>query len=87
MENQLKYLLHKGYIKTSKFVWSAPVSFQKNKDSGLRLCVNYRGLNKSTIKKKCSLSIFDELVDPLNEAKKLSNFVLRIEYNQIRIKE
>ena len=49
--------------------------------------VSYRCLNKSTIKNNYSLPIFHELVDQLNGAKKLSNFDLRSEYNQVRIKE
>ena len=59
----------------------------KEKNGNLRLCVNYRGLNKSTIKNKYPLSIFDELVDQLSWAKMFSKIDLKTRYNQIRIKE
>ena len=86
LEIQLKDLLKKGYIRPSKSSWGAPVLFLK-KNGSLRLCVDYRGLNKSTIKNKYPLSIFDELVDQLNGAKKFSKIDLKIGYNEIKIKE
>ena len=49
--------------------------------------MDYRGLNKSIIKNKYPLPIFDELVDQLSGAKKFSKIGLRIGYNRIRIKE
>ena len=52
LDNQLKDLLNKGYIRPSKSHWRAPVLFTKKKDGSLRLCVDYRGLNKLTIKNK-----------------------------------
>ena len=87
METQLRDLLQKGYISTSKSVWGAPVLFQKKKNDSLRLCVDYRGLNKSTIKNKYLLPVFDELVDQLSGAKMFSKIDLKTGYNQIRNKE
>ena len=87
LETQLRDLLNKGYIRPSKSPWGAPVLFQKKKDGTLRLCVDYRGLNKSTIKNKYPLPIFDELIDQLSGAKMFSKIDLRTRYNQIRIKE
>ena len=80
-------MLKKGYIRPSKFLWGAHVLFQKKKFGSLRLYVDYRGLNKSIIKNKYSLLIFDELVDQLSGAKKFSKINLRTTYNQIRIRE
>ena len=61
--------------------------FQNKKDGSLRLCVDYRGPNKSTINNKYLLPIFDETIDQVSRAKKLSNFDLKTRYNEIRIKE
>jgi len=80
-ETQLRDLLKKGYIRPSKSPWGAPVLFQKKKVGSLRLCVDYKGLNKSSIKNKCPLPTFDKLVDQLSETKIFSNFDLNIGYN------
>jgi hypothetical protein len=87
LETQLRDLLKNGYIRPSKSPWGAHVLFQKKRDGSLRLCVDYRGLNKATIKNKYPLAIFDELVDQLSGAKIFLKIDLRIGYNQIRIKE
>ena len=51
-KTHLRDLLKNCHIRASKSPWGAPVLFQKKNDGSLRLCVNYRGLNKSTIKNK-----------------------------------
>ena len=48
----LKDLLHKGFIRPSISPWGAPVLFVKKKDGSLRMCIDYRQLNKVTIKNK-----------------------------------
>jgi hypothetical protein len=87
LENQLNDLLQKGYIRPSKSPWGAPVLFVKKKDGSLRLCVDYRGLNKLTVKNKFPLPRVDDIFDHLHGAKVFSKIDLRSGYHQIRIKE
>ena len=55
LNEQLKKLLEQGFIRPSTSPWGAPVLFVKKKDGSLRLCINYKKLNKATIKNKCPL--------------------------------
>ena len=59
---QLQELLEKGFIHPSVSPWGAPVLFVKKKDGTLRLCVDYRQLNKMTVKKKYMLPRIDDLL-------------------------
>jgi len=60
---QLQELLEKGYIKPSVSPWGAPVLFVKKKDKTLILCIDYRHLNKVTIKNKYPLPRINDLFD------------------------
>jgi hypothetical protein len=60
---QLQELLDKEYIRPSVSAWGAPVLFVKNKDETLRLCINYRQLNKMTIKNKYPLPRINDMFD------------------------
>jgi hypothetical protein len=62
---QLKEMMDKGYIRPSVSPWGAPVLFLKKKDGTLRLCIDYRQLNKVTIKNKYPLPRIDDLFDQL----------------------
>jgi hypothetical protein len=66
--------------------WGALVLFLKNKDGTLRLCIDYRQLNKVTIKNKYPLPRIDDLFDQLGGASIFSNIDLRSGYHQVRIK-
>jgi len=65
LKMQLDKLLQKGFTRLSVSPWGAPVLFAKKKDSTLRLCVEYRGLNKITIKNKYPFPRIDGLFDRL----------------------
>lgn len=86
LESQLTDLLNKGYIRPSKSPWGAPILFVKKKDGSLRLCVDYRGLNKLTIKNKYPLPRTDDLFDYLHGAKVFSKVDLKSGYHQMRMK-
>ena len=60
---QLQELLDKGCIKPSVSPWGAPILFVKKRDGTLRLCIDYRQLNKVTIKKKYHLRQINDLFD------------------------
>ncbi|KAL5801392.1 hypothetical protein ACOSQ3_033024 [Xanthoceras sorbifolium] len=62
---QLQELLDKGFIRPSVSPWGAPVLFVKKKDGSLRLCIDYRQLNKLTVKNKYPLPRIDDLFDQL----------------------
>ncbi|XP_070005586.1 uncharacterized protein [Nicotiana sylvestris] len=67
LREQLKDLLDKGFIRPSVSPWGAPVLFVKKKDGSLRMCVDYRQLNKVTIKNKYPLPRIDDLFDQLQD--------------------
>ena len=87
LKKQLAELSSKGFIHPSKSPFGAPVLFVKKKDGSARMCVDYRALNKITIKNKYPLPRIDELLDRLNGAKFFSRIDLRSGYHQVRIAE
>ena len=62
---QLKDFLDKDFIQPSIYPWGAPIFFVKKKEGSLRMCIDYRHLNKITIKNKYALPRIDDLVDKL----------------------
>ena len=66
---QLQELLDKGFIRPRTSPWGAPVLFAKKKDKTLRLCIDYRQLNRVTIKNRYPLSRIDDLFDQLRGAR------------------
>ncbi|KAL2226403.1 UNVERIFIED_CONTAM: Transposon Ty3-I Gag-Pol polyprotein, partial [Sesamum indicum] len=68
LKKQLEELLDKGFIQPSISPWGAPVLFVKKKDGSMRLCVDYRQLNRITIKNKYPLPRIDDLLDQLKGA-------------------
>jgi len=84
---QLEEFLTKGYIKLHKSPYVAPVLFVHKKDGTLRMCVDYRALNKVTVKNQYPLSQIDDLFDRLSLAKVFSKIDLHSRYYQIRIVE
>lgn len=84
---QLEELLAKGSIRPSVSPWGAPVLFVKKKDGSLRLCIDYRQLNKVTIKNRYPLPRIDDLFDQIKGATVFSKINLKSGYHQLRIKE
>jgi hypothetical protein len=84
---QLEKLLAKGYIKSSKSPYGAPVLFVHKKDGTLRMCVDYRALNKATVKNWYPLLRIDDLFDYLSGTKVFNRIDLCSGYYQIRIAE
>ena len=76
-----------GLIRPSSSPWGCGVLFVKKKDGTDRLCVDYRPLNKKTIKNKFPLPNINELFEQLKGAKVFSKLDLRMGYHQIRIRE
>ena len=87
LKTQLQDLVDNGFIRPNVSPWGASVLFVKKKDGTMRLCIDYRQLNKITIKNKYSLSRIDDLFDQLQGASMFSKIDLRFKYHQLRIKE
>ena len=87
LKTQFEELLSKIFIPPSTLPWGAPMLFIKNKDDTLRLCIDYRKLNKVTMKNKYHLSMIDNLFDQLKDAKCFSKIDLRIGYHQLSVRE
>ena len=79
--------LRKGFIQPSTSPAGAPILFVKKKDGGLRLCVDYRGLNKITIKNRYPLPLISEALDWLIGAKIYTKLDICAAYNLIRIRK
>ena len=84
---QLQDLVDRGFIRSSASPWRAPVLFVKKNDGSLRLYVDYRQLNKVTIKNKYPLPRIDDLFNQLQGASVFSKRDLRSGYHQLKIKE
>jgi hypothetical protein len=86
LREYLKENLAKGFIQPSKSLAGAPILFVKKKDGSLRLCVDYRGLNKVTVRNRYLLPLIPELLDQLRTRCVFSKIDLRGVYNLVRIK-
>nr|KYP67693.1 Transposon Ty3-G Gag-Pol polyprotein [Cajanus cajan] len=86
LKGQLEDLLEKQLVRLSVSPWGAPVLLVKKKDGGSRLCVDYRQLNKLTIKNKYPLPRIYDLIDQLRGASVFSKIDLRSSLNNIYTK-
>jgi hypothetical protein len=87
LQLHLEEILNKGYIYPSVSLWGALVLFVKMKDKALRLCIDFRQLNKVTIKNKYPLPRIDDLFDQLKDTKIFLKIDLRSRYHKVRIKD
>ena len=86
LKKQIEELFEKQFIRPSASSWGAPILLVKKKDGSSRLCVDYRQLNKLTIKNKYPLPRIDDLMDELHGASVFSKIDLRSGYHQILVK-
>ncbi len=84
---QLEELLMKGYIKPSKLSYGAPILFVHKKDGMLKMCVDYKALNRAMVKNQYPLPRINDLFYRLSGAKVFSKIDLRSRYYQIRVAE
>ncbi|GJV27211.1 putative reverse transcriptase domain-containing protein [Tanacetum coccineum] len=87
LSEQLKEMSDKGFIRPSSSPWEAPVLFVKKKDGSFRMCIDYRELNKLTIKNRYPLPRIDDLFDQLQGSSVYSKINLRSGYHQLRVRE
>ena len=85
LKTQMQDLLDKGIIRPSVSSWGAPVLFMKKNGGSMRLCIDYRELNKLTIKNKYPLPRIDDLFDQLKGTVYFSKIDLRSGYHQLKI--
>nr|GEV69137.1 putative reverse transcriptase domain-containing protein [Tanacetum cinerariifolium] len=87
LSDQLKQLLEKGFIRPSSSPWRAPVLFVRKKNGSFRMCIDYRELNKFTVKNRYPLSRIDDLFNQLQGSNVHSKIDLRSGYHQLCIRE
>nr|GFC01035.1 putative reverse transcriptase domain-containing protein [Tanacetum cinerariifolium] len=84
---QLQELSDKGFIRPSSSPWGAPVLFVKKKDGSFRMYIDYRELNKLTVKNRYPLLRIDDLFDQLQGSSIYLKIDLRSGYHQLRVRE
>ncbi|KAI3798882.1 hypothetical protein L1987_34166 [Smallanthus sonchifolius] len=87
LSSQLRELSDKGFIRPSVSPWGAPVLFVKKKDGSFRMCIDYRELDKLTVKNRYPLSRIDDLFDQLQGSTYFSKIDLCSGYHQLRVLE
>ncbi|GKE14916.1 putative reverse transcriptase domain-containing protein [Tanacetum coccineum] len=87
LSEQLQELSDKGFIRPSSSPWGASVLFVKKKDGSFQMCIDYRELNKLTVKNRYPLPRINDLFDQLQGSNVYSKIDLRSGYHQLRVRE
>nr|GEU89448.1 putative reverse transcriptase domain, ribonuclease H-like domain, aspartic peptidase domain protein [Tanacetum cinerariifolium] len=87
LSDQLKELANKGFIRPTSSHWGAPVLFVKKKDGSFRMCIDYRELNKLTVKNRYPLPQIDDLFDQLHRSSVYSKIDLRSPKTAMEIRQ
>ncbi|GKE29414.1 putative reverse transcriptase domain-containing protein [Tanacetum coccineum] len=87
LSTQLRELSDKGFIRPSSSPWGAPVLFVKKKDRSFRMCIDYRELNKLTVKNRYPLPRINDLFDQPQGSRVYFKIDLRSGYHQLRVRE
>nr|GEW38927.1 retrotransposon protein, putative, Ty3-gypsy subclass [Tanacetum cinerariifolium] len=87
LSNQLQELADRGFIHPSTSHWGAPILFVKKKDGSFRMCIDYRELNKLTVKNRYPLPRIDDLFAQLQGSSVYSKIDLRSGYHQLRVRD
>jgi hypothetical protein len=85
IKRQIQELLHKGNIHPSSSLYESPIVLVQKKDGTWRLCIDYRALNKITVRNRYPISRIEDLLDQLMGAKYFSNIDLKSGYHQVPI--
>jgi hypothetical protein len=85
IEKEIKEFLEMGHIRTSNSPFASSVFLVLKKDGTMRMCIDYRALNKKTIKKRYLIPRIEELMDELHGVVFFSKIDLRSRYHQINI--
>nr|GEV85826.1 putative reverse transcriptase domain-containing protein [Tanacetum cinerariifolium] len=87
LSTELQELSERGFVRPSSTPWGAPVLFVKKKDGSFRMCIDYRELNKLTMKNRYLLLRIDDLFDQLQRLRVYSKIDQRSSYHQLRARE
>ncbi|GKE39941.1 putative reverse transcriptase domain-containing protein, partial [Tanacetum coccineum] len=87
LSTQLQELSNRGFIRPSSSPWGAPVLFVKKKDGSFRICIDYRKLNRLTVKNRYPLLRIDDLFEELQGSRVYSKIDLKSGYHQLRVRE
>nr|GEY60777.1 hypothetical protein [Tanacetum cinerariifolium] len=83
----LQELSDRGFIRPSSSPWGAPVLFVKKKDGNFWMCIDYRELNKLTVKNRYPLPRIDDMFDQLQGSRVYSKINMRFDYHQLRVRK
>ncbi|GKE99790.1 putative reverse transcriptase domain-containing protein, partial [Tanacetum coccineum] len=87
LSTQLQELSDKGLIRPCSSPWGDPVLFVKKKDGSFRMCIDYRELNKLTVKNRYPLPRIDDLFDQLQGSSVYLKIDLRSGYHQLGVRD